>query len=125
MGDPVIGTAQETKWRSLVEHEGFAIIPALLTSHELIPTFVALGDLVPLRSRAGVRHVLSHPAVNVIAHDPRLLGMAQQVLGPQAFPFRATFFDKSPDSNWLITWHQDTALPLKEKIETPGWGRGR
>ena len=26
------------------------------------------------------------------------------------------------DSNWLVVWHQDTALPLREKRETPGWG---
>src|SRR5262249_34596359 len=42
--------------------------------------------------------------------------------GDDALPFRATLFDKSPDSNWLITWHQDTALPLAEKREAPGWG---
>ncbi len=51
-----------------------------------------------------------------------MLGIAQSVLGTDAFPFKATLFDKSPDSNWLITWHQDTALPLREKQETPGWG---
>jgi ectoine hydroxylase-related dioxygenase (phytanoyl-CoA dioxygenase family) len=51
-----------------------------------------------------------------------MLGMAQSVLGNDAFPFKATLFDKSPDTNWLITWHQDTALPLRERIETPAWG---
>src|SRR6266705_1926101 len=24
--------------------------------------------------------------------------------------------------NWLVSWHQDTALPLRERRETPGWG---
>ena len=37
-------------------------------------------------------------------------------------PFRATLFDKSPTSNWLVAWHQDTALPLRERRATPGWG---
>jgi ectoine hydroxylase-related dioxygenase (phytanoyl-CoA dioxygenase family) len=66
--------------------------------------------------------VLGHPAVSAVANDARLLGIVQAVLGSAAFPFRATLFDKSPDSNWLIAWHQDTALPLREKRETPGWG---
>lgn len=66
--------------------------------------------------------MLHHPVVSVIANDRRLLEMAQSVLGEDPFPFRATLFDKSPDSNWLVSWHQDTALPLVEKIETPGWG---
>ena len=41
--------------------------------------------------------------------------------GP-ALPFRATLFDKIPEANRLISWHQDTALPLREKVDAPGWG---
>jgi ectoine hydroxylase-related dioxygenase (phytanoyl-CoA dioxygenase family) len=37
-------------------------------------------------------------------------------------PFRATLFDKSPDANWLVVWHQDTALPLRNRKEMAGWG---
>ena len=48
--------------------------------------------------------------------------MAQDVLGNDAIPFRATLFDKSPTSNWLVVWHQDTALPLRERREVSGWG---
>ena len=44
------------------------------------------------------------------------------MLGPQAFPFRATIFDKSKDANWLVVWHQDTALPLQYRLDVPGWG---
>ena len=40
----------------------------------------------------------------------------------EAFPFRATLFDKSENSNWLVVWHQDTALPIRERRERPGWG---
>src|SRR5207253_11144281 len=74
------------------------------------------------RSRAGARHILSVDAVRKIAHDMRLVEIASAVLEAVAIPFRATLFDKSPSSNWLVAWHQDTALPLIEKIETLGWG---
>ena len=37
-------------------------------------------------------------------------------------PFRATLFDKSSARNWLVPWHQDTALPLRERRDAPGWG---
>jgi len=57
-----------------------------------------------------------------LAEDLRLLEIVRAVLGPTAIPFRATLFDKSPSSNWLVARHQDTALPLREKVETPGWG---
>ena len=39
-----------------------------------------------------------------------------------AEPYRATLFDKSPDANWLVVWHQDTALPLERRHEAEGWG---
>ena len=60
--------------------------------------------------------------MKTIANDVRLLGIARNILGESAFPFRATLFDKSPGANWLIAWHQDSALPLQEKHATPGWG---
>ena len=50
------------------------------------------------------------------------MGIARETLGGEAFPFRATLFDKSPIANWLVVWHQDTALPLQERREAPGWG---
>jgi ectoine hydroxylase-related dioxygenase (phytanoyl-CoA dioxygenase family) len=34
----------------------------------------------------------------------------------------ATLFDKSAASNWLVTWHQDTALPIKSRTDALGWG---
>jgi ectoine hydroxylase-related dioxygenase (phytanoyl-CoA dioxygenase family) len=69
-----------------------------------------------------MRHAFRHPAVLAVARDQRLRAIAQQVLGCDPFPFRATLFDKSPGSNWLVVWHQDTALPLRERHEIPEWG---
>jgi ectoine hydroxylase-related dioxygenase (phytanoyl-CoA dioxygenase family) len=115
-------SAGEQDWQNAVEEQGFVIVPSVLSTRELIPILVSLADLEPPRGRAGIRHVLNHPTVKVVAQNPRLLEMAQAVLGNAAFPFRATLFDKTPETNWLISWHQDTALPLQEKIETPGWG---
>jgi ectoine hydroxylase-related dioxygenase (phytanoyl-CoA dioxygenase family) len=65
---------------------------------------------------------MGHPDVQRVAHDPRLLAIAGEFLGEFTVPFRATLFDKSPDRNWLVTWHQDTALPLEECRAAPDWG---
>jgi ectoine hydroxylase-related dioxygenase (phytanoyl-CoA dioxygenase family) len=58
----------------------------------------------------------------VAALGARLVSIARSALGNGAFAFRATLFDKSPEANWLVAWHQDTALPLREKREQAGWG---
>jgi ectoine hydroxylase-related dioxygenase (phytanoyl-CoA dioxygenase family) len=106
----------------VVAIRGHAVIPGVLDSDEIRQLLAVFVKAQLHRSRAGVRHLLRHSAVAQIANDPRLLGIAQQILGNDTFPFRATLFDKNPEANWLITWHQDTALPLREKHDTPGWG---
>lgn len=105
-----------------IEEAGFAIFADVVGSHDLRRSAEALGGEGVRRSRAGVRHALRHPAVAALARDARLLQIARGVLGDGAVPFRATLFDKSARSNWLVVWHQDTALPLRERIEREGWG---
>ena len=74
------------------------------------------------RTKAGARHVLDVPAVRSVAGDHRLMALASEFLGPAPVAFRATLFDKSPAANWLVVWHQDTALPLSHRVDVPGWG---
>jgi ectoine hydroxylase-related dioxygenase (phytanoyl-CoA dioxygenase family) len=109
-------------WQRSVEEHGFAIIPDVLAGEDISRLSGDLADAQLHRSRAGVRHALRNPAVAGLAQDSRLLRIAKGVLGSKAFPFRATLFDKSPASNWLVVWHQDTALPLRNKQEVQGWG---
>lgn len=104
-----------------VGERGFATVLEVLSQREIMALLSSLPGLEHGRSRAGIRHILSNPAVKALANDPRLLQIARETLGANASPFRATLFDKSPASNWLITWHQDTALPLRERRGSPGW----
>jgi ectoine hydroxylase-related dioxygenase (phytanoyl-CoA dioxygenase family) len=109
-------------WTGAIENQGFAIIPEVLRDEDVSDLTETLDKSALPRSRAGVRHVLRDPIVANVARDSRLLSIAQEILGGSAIPFRATFFDKSPESNWLVAWHQDTALPLRERRETESWG---
>jgi ectoine hydroxylase-related dioxygenase (phytanoyl-CoA dioxygenase family) len=105
-----------------ITQDGFAVIPGVFSGPEVDALSDALEDSQLPRSRAGVRHAMRDPSVAAFAHHPRLVELAKVALGSGAFPFRATLFDKSPTSNWLVVWHQDTALPLTEKRECSGWG---
>ncbi len=111
-----------TMLRGLIEEQGFAAIDDLFASSDVENVLEELGRAPVPRSRAGLRHALRHPAIAALARNSQLLGIAQEILGREALPFRATLFDKSPASNWLVVWHQDTALPLRDRREVPGWG---
>ena len=102
--------------------EGHAIYPHVFQPLEIEHVLKALsGDGIE-RTRAGARRILGIPAVRQLANDARLLRIASDFVGPTAVPFRATLFDKSATANWLVVWHQDTALPLRERFEDREWG---
>jgi ectoine hydroxylase-related dioxygenase (phytanoyl-CoA dioxygenase family) len=105
-----------------VEEKGFAILPDVFTHASLDHLLQQINLLAPARSRAGLRHALKLAPIVAWAQRVEMLELARAALGPDAFPFRATFFDKSPQSNWLVVWHQDTALPVRERLDVPGWG---
>lgn len=105
-----------------LEEDGFVILPDQFSPDHIDGVLHDIDRLSPRRSRAGVRHALSLPPVAELARHPLLLDRGRQALGAGAFPFRATLFDKSPTSNWLVVWHQDTALPLRERLDVTGWG---
>ena len=108
--------------QSFIRLHGYAILPNIFPHNEISEVADVVSQSQLKRSRAGARHILSVPAVCKVAEDLRLLSIAREVLGQVAIPFRATLFDKSPSSNWLVAWHQDPALPLVKRTEEPGWG---
>lgn len=109
-------------WDQKLSEDGFSVAPHRFSSSEIGEFLSALENARLPRTRAGIRHALRHSAVAELANGPQLLGLAREILGVSALPYRATLFDKSPASNWLVVWHQDTALPLQERSDVPGWG---
>jgi ectoine hydroxylase-related dioxygenase (phytanoyl-CoA dioxygenase family) len=107
---------------SAAEECGFAIAPEVLSPSEAQRLIDEIDRSSLRRTKAGIRHALRLPVIARLARKPQLLDLAREILGDEALPFRATLFDKSPLANWLVVWHQDTALPLRDRQETPGWG---
>ncbi len=101
---------------------GFAIEERFFSEADCDALASGLSRSCVPHSRAGARHLMSTPAVAAFAREPRLIALASEWLDSGALPFRATLFEKSSQSNWLIPWHQDTALPLVSRFDDPGWG---
>lgn len=104
------------------DDQGYAIAEQVFERSDMACTLEALAKAEMARSKAGARHVLGVPVVRELASDPRLMTIAAQFLGPAPVAFRATLFDKSQASNWLVVWHQDTALPLRRRVDDGEWG---
>jgi ectoine hydroxylase-related dioxygenase (phytanoyl-CoA dioxygenase family) len=109
-------------FRESVKDAGFALVPQVFPSEQLMVLESVLSDPMLRRSRAGLRHAMKINAIAAFAEKELLLTLVRSILGEDAFPFRATMFQKSPEANWLVVWHQDTALPLRRRCDTPEWG---
>ena len=109
-------------FRHDIERTGYAVLPGIFSQEFLNDLLQQVDELAPRRSRAGLRHAMGLSPVGDVARHPQMIDLAREVLGTHAFPFRATLFEKSPAANWLVVWHQDTALPLRERSEAAGWG---
>jgi hypothetical protein len=101
---------------------GYSITENVFDYRAMARVCEALGRANVPRTRAGARHVLSVPAIRELASHPALVHLATTFIGARPIPFRATLFEKSQRSNWLVTWHQDTTLPVVRRVEDTSWG---
>jgi ectoine hydroxylase-related dioxygenase (phytanoyl-CoA dioxygenase family) len=108
---------QPTDTAAEVKDLGFSTVEAILTEPEIADLLEQMPQI-----RAGMRNLLTLPFVFELAQHPKLLQLVYSVLGPNAFPFKATFFDKKPEANWLVPWHQDLTIPVDRHIQHPDWG---
>ncbi|MDQ8030227.1 MAG: phytanoyl-CoA dioxygenase family protein [Brevundimonas sp.] len=84
----------------------------------------ALRTLADARigARPGAR--LAHAPVldRLLAVEGPIGAVAAPLTSTAARPVRAVMFDKTPEANWSVAWHQDRTLPVRERIEVEGFG---
>ena len=112
---------------------GFLICARVVSPREvddLRQAIAQIPDGKEVRRRRGVygvRNLLEIcQAVRRLAGDERVRTLVTSVLSHRAFAVRAIFFDKSPDANWSLGWHQDNVISVAERREAPGftgWSR--
>jgi ectoine hydroxylase-related dioxygenase (phytanoyl-CoA dioxygenase family) len=108
-----------------LEAHGFAVVDGVVAESELGVLIDEAERLFAENGRrgAGVRNALPRSEVfRVLAGSPAVRELLTTVLGPNAIVVRSILFDKTPDANWDVTWHQDTTIAVRERIETPGFG---
>src|SRR4051794_24371584 len=108
--------------------DGFEILPGVLSEARCRELLDELSILLDRRQAAasrrigGLRDLLrASPLVKEIAQSNQLARILQDRVPQPARPVRALFFDKTPAANWAVPWHQDLAITVAERIDTPGF----
>jgi len=100
--------------------DGFEIAPSILTEGEVESLRDALSSL---KVAPGHRNLMRHvPDVAALAVSPKILRMLRELLGIEPFPVRSIFFDKTPEANWLVPWHQDLSIAVNSRLDLPDYG---
>jgi ectoine hydroxylase-related dioxygenase (phytanoyl-CoA dioxygenase family) len=100
-----------------IEEDGYAVV------HDAIPARVL--DSIGLKLdglRAGQRNLLSVPLISRLAASQLLRALVEPVLGPQSLSVRGILFNKQPNANWKVVWHQDCVVAVREQKDLNGWG---
>ena len=112
-------------WRTgftKVKDPGYWVYENVFSEPECRYIIQCLSDSGIKRSRAGARNLMANPTISSLAKDKRLLRLAKSISGKEMVPYKATLFEKRATANWLVTFHQDTALPLETATNLEGWG---
>ena len=109
---------------SAFDRDGYAIIPAAVDAPTVEALLRALAPLADAAgARGGVRHLLRDvPEARALARAPAVRGVAEAALGRGAFAVRGILFDKTPDANWKVVWHQDLTIAVRERRHVAGFG---
>lgn len=101
-----------------IAEQGFAVVPQVLSKTEREKLIDHLGPACG----AGRRDILELAPIAKLSRSDRLLNLVQPHLSAQPRPVRGIYFDKTADTNWLVTWHQDLTIAVRDKIDVPGFG---
>src|SRR3982750_3504336 len=100
-----------------LEEHGFAVVPECLTGQMVEHLCSDLGN-----AKHAQRNLLRVPIVREVASSEPIKQLIRAVLGSECFAVRGILFNKTPNSNWKVVWHQDRIIAVRERKEAAHFG---
>jgi len=111
-----------------LNQNGYAIIPAVYTSEEVLAMLTTLNQLDQSHSNCRVHQDLFaircvtelSPHLTQSIFNEKLRSIFQSSGKPYRL-VKSLYFDKPPYSNWFVFWHQDLTISVKEQTQIAGF----
>ncbi len=113
---------------SQIDAVGFAVQEGVLTESEIAGLIDAIerqqtGENLLRNGKVfAVRNLLDLPEISKLAESSTVRQLAEEVLGEKAFAVRGILFDKIPEANWKVPWHQDVTIAVRAREDVAGFG---
>jgi len=104
------------KIKQVLEDDGFTILENVYSKIEInnILQFLEKQDI---EKSFGIRYFLkSFPNLIPYIFNNNTLTIIQKI-APKANVIKSIYFDKPPNANWIVNWHQDLTINVEGKIE--------
>ena len=120
---------QITVYQEEIQTRGFAVVPGVLDAETIVRLTEQIERIPGSHSTKqrghsffGIRNLLTlAPYVYELADSPSVRSIVDPVAGAQARVVRGIFFDKTPEANWKVAWHQDLSIAVRQKKDLPGF----
>jgi ectoine hydroxylase-related dioxygenase (phytanoyl-CoA dioxygenase family) len=99
-----------------VSYEGFAIANDLL-DRGVVSRLCRLFE----SSSHGERNLLELSDVCDLTRCYEVRELVSAILGRKCFAVRAILFDKTPETNWNVVWHQDRVIAVQQRKDSYGF----
>jgi hypothetical protein len=115
--------------KHLLHQNGFTTLPDIYTISEVnslvqiivnttqnSPNFRQSNDLF------AIRNLFSEiPELQNVLWNDKLKILIKDLFGENYFNVKAVYFDKPPQSNWIVAWHQDLTISVSDKVDIEGF----
>ncbi len=103
-----------------LERDGYAVSTIELTPQQC-DYFTASLPSLGAAGRAGIRGLITHPTVLTFLHHEILGEYLWSAVGRELVAVKATLFDKVPEANRQVQWHQDRSIAVRERRDIAGY----
>jgi len=118
-----------SKIKEKILQEGFVVIDNVFSGEEIEtivstiakadaekPTFRRTNDLFAIR-----QFLKEVPASADLLFSTAFIKMISDLFDDDYFVVKSIYFDKPPQSNWFVSYHQDLTISVDRKIDTEGF----
>ena len=111
------------------DKDGFAIMSQVIDATEIADLIAEMQQEqhrrdAPANDRMyALRNLFqTMPSICRLAASQPVRALVEPFLGSDFFAARALYFDKLPDANWKVPWHQDLSVALAVRRDVEGFG---
>ncbi|MFZ6819184.1 phytanoyl-CoA dioxygenase family protein [Undibacterium sp. Ji22W] len=101
---------------------GFHIVDDFISTAWRQAILEEMAQSIEMSRGGGIRNIDKKlKTVEAYLHSVEFQQKSEAFLPPNAALVRAILFNKSAESNWYVSWHQDKTVSVSARFEDPEW----